>query len=136
MRYRTSHGAFPQRPPDAAPSPEWPVVDLGPADEILSTGRAVVTVGPDSASVLVIRTRHGVFATASRCPHMAMPLQDARVRGRHLTCRHHRRRYDLVSGACRNHGLEHEPGLATYRTWIENNRLFLSCPGAANPESS
>jgi nitrite reductase/ring-hydroxylating ferredoxin subunit len=112
--------------------PGWQIVDLGPADELLATDRAVVTVGPDSASVLVFRTRHGVFATASRCPHMGLPLLDARARGRNLTCRHHRRRYDLMSGACRSRGLERERGLMTYRAWIENGRLLLYRPQPAN----
>lgn len=64
-----------------------PVFDLGPAQEVLVNGRAVVTVGAEDTSVLIVATRRGVFAMQNRCPHLGLPLNRAAMRGRHVDAR-------------------------------------------------
>jgi len=62
------------------------ILDLGATRDVLVKGRAVVVVGPEAIPVLIVRTLRGVFATRNRCPHRGLPLNDALVRGRHITC--------------------------------------------------
>jgi nitrite reductase/ring-hydroxylating ferredoxin subunit len=102
------------------------VFDLGLAREVLVDRRAIVTVGPDDTSVLIVETRRGAFAIQNRCPHMGFPLDRAAVHGQHLKCAFHGREYDMTSGVC--HGGP-KPGtrpLTTYRAWIDQDHLFLA----------
>jgi 3-phenylpropionate/trans-cinnamate dioxygenase ferredoxin subunit len=101
-------------------------LDLGPVDDVLHEGRIVVRVGASGESVLVVRTRRGVFAMQNECPHMGLPLDDAAVHGSRLTCAHHGYRYDLTSGRCRAPGVPRALTLRTYRAWIERGHLMLS----------
>jgi len=104
------------------------VLDLGPVDDALSGGRAVITIEPDQPLVLVIRTRKGVFAVQNRCPHLGLALDDATVRGHKLTCAHHGRRYDIRSGTCLSAGTSPRARmrvLVTYRAWIQNGHVFI-----------
>jgi nitrite reductase/ring-hydroxylating ferredoxin subunit len=71
-------------------------VDSGPADELLASGRTLVKFG--DTDVLVVRTRHKLYAVENRCPHLGRDLADAPVTGHTLTCPDHSRRYDLASG--------------------------------------
>jgi nitrite reductase/ring-hydroxylating ferredoxin subunit len=103
-------------------------VDLGPVDEVLRDDRAVVTIGSNDTSLLIIRTRRGVFAMRNECPHMGLPLADATVRRGDLTCAHHGYRYDLTSGRCRSREGWRTLPLHTYRAWIESGHVFVT-PG-------
>jgi 3-phenylpropionate/trans-cinnamate dioxygenase ferredoxin component len=100
------------------------VFDLGLAREVLINGRVTLTVGPKDTSVLIIRTRRGVFAMQNRCPHAGIPLDSAVVRRRYIKCVVHGRTYDMTSGVCRN-GPRTRP-LLTYRAWIHHGHLFLA----------
>jgi nitrite reductase/ring-hydroxylating ferredoxin subunit len=101
------------------------VIDLGLADEVLIRGRAVVSVGSDT-SVLIIKTRRGVFAVQNRCPHLGLPLSSASVRRRNLRCDLHGREYDMRSGACRGGPRPRTRPLPTYLAWIRQDHLFLA----------
>jgi nitrite reductase/ring-hydroxylating ferredoxin subunit len=102
------------------------VFDLGVPGEVLVDGRAIVTVGSDATSVLIIKTRRGVFAMENRCPHLAFPLTTASVRGRHLKCAFHGREYDMSSGIYRGGPKPRTRPLTTYRAWIDQDHLFLA----------
>jgi len=106
------------------------VVDLGDAADILASGRAVVTVTPDQCpdvaeplEVLVVRTRRGLFAVESRCPHGLRPLGDANVRGRGVRCAGHGRRFDLRTGAQRS---GRRGCLRTFDVRVADGRLLLA----------
>jgi nitrite reductase/ring-hydroxylating ferredoxin subunit len=104
------------------------VLDLGPVEDTLSSGRAVIAIEPDEPPVLVVRTRKGVFAIQNRCPHLGLALDNATVRGHKLTCAHHGRRYDIKSGTCLSAGLSPRTRmrvLVTYRAWIQNGHVFI-----------
>ena len=105
-------------------------VDLGDAGELLASGRAVVTVTRDqcpdvaeSLEVLIVRTRRGLFAVESRCPHALRPLGDANVRGRGVRCAGHGRRFDLRTGAQRP---ARRGCLRTFDVRVEGGRLLLA----------
>jgi nitrite reductase/ring-hydroxylating ferredoxin subunit len=108
------------------------VVDLGLAREILIDHRAIIDVGADDTSVLIIKNRRGVFAIQNRCPHLALPLTTASVRGRRLVCSFHSREYDMASGTCRGGPKPSTRPLRTYRAWIDQEHLFLAMPIEAN----
>jgi nitrite reductase/ring-hydroxylating ferredoxin subunit len=112
-------------PSAGGPTPRPPaVVDLGPDPPALAGGRAVV-LGPQGESVLVVRTRRGLFAVTNRCPHRGLPLDDARVTGHTLVCPFHGWRFDLRSGHCRGRNPPAGP-LATYRAWRAAGHVFLA----------
>jgi nitrite reductase/ring-hydroxylating ferredoxin subunit len=107
------------------------VFDLGRATDVLVDGRAVVTVGPDGTSVLIVETRRGVFAMQNRCPHLGLRLDTAAVRGRRIKCAFHGREYDMRSGACHGSPKPRSHPLATHRAWIHQGYLFLAVTDAA-----
>jgi nitrite reductase/ring-hydroxylating ferredoxin subunit len=109
------------------------VHDIGLASDVLTDGRAVVTLGPDATSVLIIQTRRGVFAMQNRCPHLGFSLDTvAAVRGRYVKCALHGREYDMTSGTCRRGLHPRTPRLPTYRAWIHHDHLFIALPTSAN----
>jgi nitrite reductase/ring-hydroxylating ferredoxin subunit len=95
------------------------VVDVGDVREVLHAGRAVVHLGPHDTPVLIIRTRKGIFAIESRCPHAGHPLTDGTARRTSIRCSRHRLEYDLVSGACRTRR-NSRPAM-TYRAWLDSD---------------
>ena len=112
-------------------APSHPVVvDVGAAADLLATGRAVVTVpgdcGPgvrEALEVLIVRTRRGLFAVESRCPHFGYRLAESTVRGRGIRCAGHGRRFDLRAAGS---GRQARRGcLRTFEVWIEGERVLL-----------
>lgn len=104
------------------------LLDGGPADRLLSEGRALAYAG--ETEVLVVRTRRGIFAVENRCPHLGRHLTDAKVSGRKLTCRGHNRGFDLASGKPTGRLLPREPPLRMFDVALIDDRLWLS-PGNA-----
>jgi nitrite reductase/ring-hydroxylating ferredoxin subunit len=100
-------------------------LDLGLASEVLASGRTVVTVDSE-VSILIVRTRLGVFAMENRCPHARFSLADARVRRRTILCARHGREYDLTSGAQRGPLGQRTLPLRTFRVWIDRDHLYLA----------
>ena len=86
---------------------------------------------PDGgADILVLRTALGIFAFRAVCPHIGRSLADARVRGRHLRCAGHGRRYDLPTG--RQVGVRSARPLTSVPAWLENGSLYLAIPAVAD----
>ncbi len=99
------------------------------ADVFVGGSRAVLSLwrdGAPAAEILVIRGRRHLYAVINRCPHMDRALDDAKVRGRVITCRGHGRSYSLRSG--RRVAARSWCGpavLRRVRAWDEGGRLFL-----------
>ena len=58
--------------------------------------RQVVQLG--ERSILLIHHQGQVYALASRCPHMRLPLKGAKIEGYTLTCPWHHSAFDLRTG--------------------------------------
>lgn len=98
--------------------------NAGPADRLLTEGRAIVYFG--ESEVLVVRTRRGLFAVENRCPHMGRRLSDAFVSGRSVICAGHHRRYDLASGQPAGRIMSRAPRLRTFGVDLVDGTLWLS----------
>lgn len=101
-------------------------VDLGDAQELLATARAVCEV--DGVQLLLIRVRKAVFAIENTCPHLARRLDDATLRRYRLHCHGHGRQYDLRTGAERS--WQHRPGrgLRRFPVRVADGRLLVTLP--------
>ena len=103
-------------------------IDVGAVDQVLARNRTVMTI-PESGtpSVLILRTRRGIFAVENSCPHAERRLSDASARGRRLTCSGHRGSFDLRSGrptdATRSR-LTRRP-LRSFPAWVADGRLYI-----------
>lgn len=99
------------------------------ADIFADADRAVLSLeraGARVEEVLVIRARGHLYALVNRCPHLDRALDDARVRGRVLTCRGHGRSYNLRSGRAAGTLSRGGPAvLRRIRAWDEGGKLFL-----------
>lgn len=70
-----------------------PVMQLSELPE--NSNKAVAIEG---SSILVCRTKKGVFGVDNMCSHMMATLEGGRVRGVHLFCPKHGARFDLRTG--------------------------------------
>lgn len=103
------------------------VVDVGDAEELLGSGRTVVTVGGTAnLELLIVRTRRGLLAVESTCPHMGRRLDDARVRGRTLTCHGHGRTLRFATQDRSPGRRERGECVRTVPVWISAGRLCVS----------
>jgi nitrite reductase/ring-hydroxylating ferredoxin subunit len=98
-------------------------VDCGPADGLLTTGRAVVMFG--DAEVLVGGTQRGIFALENRCPHMGRAFTDARISRRALVRTGHSQAFDLASGRAAG-GMTGRAPVQAFDVAVDNGRLWLS----------
>jgi nitrite reductase/ring-hydroxylating ferredoxin subunit len=73
------------------------LVPLGAVAELSRSKRSVVIVNGQQLLVLCVRRRFTVLE--NRCPHLGLPLDDARVVGRTLVCPGHGYKYALADGA-------------------------------------
>jgi nitrite reductase/ring-hydroxylating ferredoxin subunit len=64
-------------------------VELGPDPVPALHDRAVIHVAALDTAVLLVRTRRGIFACESQCPHLGRKLIDARLSFGKLTCEGH-----------------------------------------------
>ena len=103
-----------------APDPEREI-DLGPAEELLGSGRAVVDLHGEQ--VLVLRIRADVFAVRNACPHLGLGLESCEIRRGRLRCGAHGREYDLHSGLERG---RRGSGLLRYPVRVADGRLLLT----------
>lgn len=109
------------------------LVLLGSAEELARRKRAVVV--QDGLELLVLCVRRRFTVVENRCPHLGLPLDDARVVGRTLVCSAHGFKYGLGDGA-------HVPGwrcptgqagrLRLFATHVEDGCLYAVVPTAAN----
>jgi 3-phenylpropionate/trans-cinnamate dioxygenase ferredoxin subunit len=102
------------------------VLEVGLITDVLAAGQAMISSPGRGADILVIRTRGGVFAVRAVCPHLGRSLADARIRGRHLVCPAHGRRYSLRTG--RAAGRPGGQPLTRVRAWVDGGRLYLAVP--------
>lgn len=98
------------------------VVDLGSAEQVLATGRAVVTIAA-VGEVLLVRVRRGVLAMRNHCPHTGRTLSDAAVRGTKLRCHGHGRVYSMTTG--RGSGIAGSGRLQLLSAWVDGGRLLI-----------
>ena len=70
---------------------------LGTVAELSRSKRSVVAV--DGRELLVLHARRRFTVVDNRCPHLGLPLDDARVVGRTLVCGSHGYKYALADGA-------------------------------------
>ena len=64
--------------------------------ELEEGGRRVVDVGEHS--ILLLRHEGQVYAIASVCPHMRLPLKGAKIQDGTIECRWHHSVFDLQTG--------------------------------------
>jgi nitrite reductase/ring-hydroxylating ferredoxin subunit len=101
------------------------LMPLGPVDELSRSKRSVVVVDGQELLVLCIRRRFTVLE--NRCPHLGLPLTDARLVGRTLVCSGHGYKYALADGArisgwrCSSSGVER---LSLLPTFVEDGVLY------------
>jgi nitrite reductase/ring-hydroxylating ferredoxin subunit len=101
------------------------LVSLGRVNDLRTAKRSVVVV--DGRQLLVLSVRRNFTVVVNRCPHLGLPLDDARIVGRTLVCNGHGYKYALADGA-------HVPGwrcnsrdagrLALVPTRVENGMLY------------
>lgn len=72
------------------------VVALGDVEELRRAKRSVVDVS--GRELLVLCVRHRFTVVENKCPHLGLPLDDARVVGRTLVCGGHGYKYALDDG--------------------------------------
>lgn len=73
------------------------LVPLGAVGELSRSKRSVVVV--DGQELLVLSLRRRFTVLVNRCPHLGLPLDDARIVGRTLVCSAHGYKYALADGA-------------------------------------
>jgi nitrite reductase/ring-hydroxylating ferredoxin subunit len=73
------------------------LVSLGKVEELCKAKRSVVVV--DGRELLVLFVRKRFTVVQNRCPHLGLPLDDARIVGRTLVCNAHGYKYALADGA-------------------------------------
>jgi nitrite reductase/ring-hydroxylating ferredoxin subunit len=127
-----------ERPTDTCRAPDIArpgTIDAGPADEVLTRGRSVITFG--DTEVLVFLTRRGTFAVENRCPHTGhRRLADAVVSRSTLECVGHGRRYNLHSGKAHRSATGNGLGLRTFDVTIDRGRIWLSSKQASESRST
>lgn len=64
--------------------------------EIPASGTKVVVM--DGKRILLCRSAAGIHAVDETCPHQAMSLEGARIRGTSIICPHHGARFSLEDG--------------------------------------
>jgi nitrite reductase (NADH) small subunit len=97
-------------------------IDVGDAAQLRRGGRLRVTPPGFTTAVLIVHTRHGVFAVDDRCPHRGNPLSTGTVSATAITCAMHGWRFDLRSGVCqRGTGLR----VRTWTVWLDHGRVWL-----------
>ncbi len=65
-------------------------------DELPEGQRQVVKLG--ERSILLIHHKGQIYALASACPHMRLPLKGAKIEGNTITCPWHHSAFDLRTG--------------------------------------
>lgn len=113
------------------------VVRLGTIAELARRKRVVVDAGDTELLVLCVRRRFTVVE--NRCPHLGLPLDDARVVGRTLVCASHGYKYALNDGG-------HIPGwrcpggqvgrLRLVPTRVEGDALYALLSATTDPQST
>ena len=70
-------------------------IPYDPVSLAVNTSMPVIVEG---ISILVCRSQKQVYAVRNRCPHQALGMEGARVRGESVICPHHGARFSLADG--------------------------------------
>jgi nitrite reductase/ring-hydroxylating ferredoxin subunit len=104
-------------------------------DELPEGARQVVRLA--DRSILLIRHQGQVYALASACPHMRLPLKGAQIEGHTLTCPWHHSAFDLQTGDVREWSpwppavgrmlgaLSRKKALPLYPTKVEDGSIWV-----------
>jgi nitrite reductase/ring-hydroxylating ferredoxin subunit len=105
------------------------LVSLGDVGELSKAKRSVVLV--DGRELLVLCVRRRFTVVVNECPHLGLPLDDARIVGRTLVCSAHGFKYALADGA-------HIPGwrcssgdvgrLTLLTSYVDDGTLYAELP--------
>jgi nitrite reductase/ring-hydroxylating ferredoxin subunit len=71
-------------------------INVLPEAELLEGERKVVKV--NGHSILLIHEAGQLYAIASACPHMRLPLKGGKIEGHTITCPWHHSAFDLDTG--------------------------------------
>jgi nitrite reductase/ring-hydroxylating ferredoxin subunit len=112
---------------------EWIATIL--EEELVKDNRQVVQVG--GHSILLIRHDDRIYATASACPHMRLPLKGAKIEGDTIVCRWHHSAFDLETGDVKEWSpwppavgrmlgaLSREKALPVFPTKVEDGQIWV-----------
>jgi len=81
-----------------------------------------VAVYPKGLSVLLVRVDGELHAVATKCAHMACPLEGGKLEGAVLTCPCHDWRFDVRTGRFLD---APELGLTTYPVKVEDGKVLV-----------
>jgi nitrite reductase/ring-hydroxylating ferredoxin subunit len=107
-----------------------------PANELPEGKRKVIQV--DGHPVLLIHEAGQVYAIASACPHMRLPLKGGKVEGNTITCPWHHSAFDLQTGDVKDWSpwppavgkmlgtLRREHTLPVFPTKVEDGTIWVS----------
>ena len=113
---------------------EWTEAIL--EDELVEGERKVIKIG--GHSVLLIRHDDEIYAIASACPHMRLPLKGAKVHDHTITCPWHHSSFDLDTGDVKEWSpwppavgrmlgaLSREKALSVFPTKVEQGKIWMN----------
>jgi len=117
-----------------------------PQDELLEGERRVVKLG--GRSILLIHHQGQVYALASACPHMRLPLKGGKVEEDTITCPWHHSGFDLRTGDVKAWSpwppavgrmlgaLSREKALPVFPTKVEEGSIWVDLAEAGQMEES
>lgn len=97
-------------------------VIVAPLDDIPETGNHAFDV--EGRSILLCRSKAGLFAVENMCSHAMSPLEGGKVRGVHIFCPLHGVRFDMRDG-CPSGTLTDKP-VKTFPTAVEDGMVLVT----------
>jgi len=89
--------------------------------EVPDWGKKLVQV--EGQAILLVKSKGVLYACESECPHQGAPLQGALLKeAGSISCPRHGYRFDLVSGACKDHP---EFALKTYPVEVRGDDIYV-----------
>jgi nitrite reductase/ring-hydroxylating ferredoxin subunit len=89
--------------------------------EVPEWGKKLVQV--EGQSILLVKSKGRVYACERECPHQGAPLEGTRLlEAGSLSCPRHGYRFDLLTGACRDHP---EFTLRVYPVELRGDDIYL-----------
>lgn len=94
--------------------------------EVPDWGKKLVQLG--QRSVLLVKSKGVMYACENECPHQSAPMQGGLLKeAGFISCPRHGYRFDLTSGACKEHP---EYRLKTYTVEVRGDEVYVEVPGA------
>ncbi|WP_297628996.1 Rieske (2Fe-2S) protein [Nocardia sp.] len=110
-------------------------IDTGLRAHRLQYGRWQAQI--DSRDIVVSVSPFRVVAFENRCPHRGLPLDDAAIKGRTLTCPFHGRRFDLRDGrplSSKDNPTAAGRPLPVFSVARKDGRLLVRLPRRVSPK--